>query len=354
MSRRTEDGEQVGPTTAGEARDRLEEVRGRAVRWLLDRIGPGGEPAFAAEHNGYYRLPWALALAGERGAAAEVLGWIEREALTAGGDLREGTPRAAWTSMAATYPLTIIAHGAWTLERYDTARAVWEALDQLWDRETGGAFWERPEVRAMGLQLLFPTAQLGMTALHTGRFDVADAVYGWFTTLLAAQPELPRRFFVSRDPRGLVTDVPAEDAYNLVVDFAQPRQAFHNPGIGAAFLAKYGAATGRTDVVRTARELLRLHDDATEEQYRFTESTGVCKLGLGAAAVYDTAPDRGLFDHLLRMTAWYADSQDAAGWWAQRTRLRPEPKEFHILEKTAEHVVWVSMMITALAGKETA
>ncbi|WP_181779944.1 hypothetical protein [Pseudonocardia pini] len=332
----------------------LEEVRDRAVRWLLDRVGPGGEPAFAAEHNGYYRLPWALALAGERGAAAEVLGWIEREALTADGDLREGTPRAAWTAMAATYPLTIIAHGAWTLERYDTARAVWEALVPLVDPDSGGAYWERPEARVTGRQLLFPTAQLGMTALHTGRTDVADAAYGWFTALLAAQPELPRRFHVSRDARGLVTDVPEADAYNLVVDFAQPRQAFHNPGIGAAFLARYGAATGRAEVVRTARELLHLHDGATEEQYRFTESTGVCKLGLGAAAVYDVAPDDGLCDHLLRMTAWYRDSQDPAGWWAQRTRLRPEPKEFHIVEKTAEHVVWVSMMITALAGKESA
>ncbi|MDN5913553.1 MAG: hypothetical protein L0I76_00270 [Pseudonocardia sp.] len=339
------------PWGVAEARAQLEEVRDRAVRWLLDRVGSNGAPAFAEEHNGYYRLPWALATAGERGAAAAVLGWIEREALTDGGDLREGTPRAAWTRMAATYPLSIIAHGAWALEHYDTARAVWEALGPLQHPDTGGAYWERPEARATGRQLLFPTAQLGMTALFTGRTDVADAVYGWFRALIAAQPELPRRLHVGWGPDGLITEVPEDDAYNLVVDFAEPRQAFHNPGIGAAFLARYGAATGWAEAVRTARDLLHLHDAATGEQYRFTESTGVCKLGLGAAAVLDAAPDDGLVEHLLLMTAWYRDSQDPAGWWAQRTRLRPEPKEFHIVEKTAEHIVWVSTMITALAGR---
>ena len=102
-----------------------------------------------------------------------------------------------------------------------------------------------------------------------------------------------------------------------------------------------------------ARDLLRLHEGATSEQYRFQESTGICKLGFGAAMMLDLAPDRDLVATLARMTTWYRESQSPEGSWAPRTFLRPDPQECHVIEKTAEHVLWVSMMLTSLASYES-
>ncbi|WP_156426391.1 hypothetical protein [Nocardia jinanensis] len=332
-----------------EALGELRRMRDRGVAYLLERIADNGEPVYADRHNGYYRLPWTLAHVGRREEAARVLDWIERSVLTETGDLRPGPARASWTTVAASYPLSIIAHGAWVLERYDTARAVADTVDTFQDPVTGGAYWERPEIRTDARQLLFPTAQLGLTALTMGRAETADRVFGWFETLLAAQPELPRRFYVGQSAGGLITDVPDAQRYNLVVDFALPRQAFHNPGIGAAFLARYAASSGNRAATETARSLLGLYDGATDALYDFTESTGVCKLGFGAAMVLDNAPGDALVRHLLRMTAWYRDAQRADGSWAPRTFLRPDPQEWHAVEKTAEHVLWVATMLVALS-----
>lgn len=335
--------------TISVALDDLRTMRDKGVQWLLDRIADNGEPAFADQHNGYYRLPWTLAFVGEREAAACVLDWIEKFTLTDGGDLQPGPARASWTTVAATYPLSIIAQGAWLLERYGTATSVFDTLTSLQDTITGGAYWERTEVRTDGRQLLFPTAQLGLTAITMGRADVADGVNGWFETLLAAQPELPKRFYVGQNADGLITDVADRDRYNLIVDFAQPRQAFHNPGIGAAFLARFADRTATTTPSDQARSLLRLYEGATPELFNFAESTAVCKLGFGSSMLLELSPAAPLVANVLRMTQWYRDSQAADGSWAPRTFLRPDPQEWHSIEKTAEHVLWVSMMLIALS-----
>ncbi|MET7993686.1 hypothetical protein ABZU76_22585 [Amycolatopsis sp. NPDC005232] len=225
------------------AREGLREVRARGVRWLLDHVGDDGKPAAADLRNGYYRMPWTFALVGEHEVAAQVMSWIERNALTATGDLREGVPREAFTSRWATYPHSLLAQGAWALERYDTALALVDTMRKSFqDPETGGAFMERQEVRT-GRQFVFPTAQLGLAALASGQSDVAQAAFGWFDRLWAAQPELPHVLYASWGPNGLRTVADQEDEFISRVDFREPRQAFYNPGISAAFLSRYYMVT---------------------------------------------------------------------------------------------------------------
>ena len=332
------------------ARERLRAMRDRATAWLLERIGPGGRPTLADEHHGYYRFPWALAHVGEREAAAAVLGWIERNTLTDDGDLRQGVPRAAWTTAAATYPLSIIACGAWTLEHYGTALSIMKTLgDRFQHPETGGAMWERPEGRSTGYQLNFPTAQLGMSALMTGQNEMAHAVFGWYARLWDAQPDLPHLLYPIWGPDGLVTTFPESIRFNAVVDFSQPMQTFHNPGIAAVFLARYAARTGSEAAREIAAALLALNEQGTPEQFDYRESTSICKFGPGSAALNDVAPRDRLVRNLWRMTQWYGDSQNRDGSWVHRTPSRPNPTEAHIMEKTAEHLLWVSMMLTSLA-----
>lgn len=337
-------------TTTGEARAALRLMRDRAVVWLLARLGSDGRPALADEHNGYYRLPWTLAYVGEREAASAVMSWIERHCLTNNGDLRPGPARQAWIEGAATYPLTIIAQGAWVNERYGTAAAVMDTLSSDFQHpQTGGAFWERPEARATGYQFSFPTAQLGLTALTTGRVEMASAVFRWYRRLLDAQPALPHMLYPVWGPDGLVTTVPEQLRFNGAVDFTQPMQAFHNPGIAAAFLARYALSTGDEDAQRMAQNLLALNRGATPAQFNYWESTAICKFGLGAAMLLDLAPEPQLIADIVRMTRWYADGQHRDGSWVHRTPSRPNPTEAHIMEKTVEHLQWIAMMLSSLA-----
>jgi hypothetical protein len=339
----------------GEARAQLRSLRDSGVAWLLERIGDDGRPAHADEHHGYYRFPWTLAHVGEREAAASVMSWMEHHTLTDTGDLREGPPRAAWTSVASTYPLTLIAQGAWVLERYGTALAIMDTLrTQFQDPRTGGAWWERPEARSTGIQVSFTTAQLGLTSLTTGQTDMADAVFGWYERLMAAQPELPRRLYPVWGPEGLVTEFPDSLRFNAVVDFERPMQTFHNPGIAASFLARYALRNTNDTARHLASDLLALNEQGTSDQFNHWESSSICKFGWGSAMLLDVDPDPRLVRNILRMTQWYTDAQNPDGSWTHRTPTRPNPTEAHVMEKTVEHVQWVSLMLTSLAGYEAA
>jgi hypothetical protein len=332
------------------ARATLRTVRDLGVRWLLDHIDSDGRPACSAERNGYYRLPWTLAFVGQREAASQVMSWIERQALTAEGDLRPGPAQEPWIEESATYPLSIIAQGAWALERYDTALATMTTLRSFQDQGSGGAYSERPEVRRSGRQFLFPTAQLGLAALTTGQVDMADRAFQWFTALYAAQTELPDRLFTAWAADGLAMPAPGGSSFMFVTDFRVPRQAFFNPGIGAAFLARYYMQSGDRAALDLARELLLLSANGTDDQFNFTESMQICKFGWGSATTLEVDPTGDHLGHVLRMTRWYADSQGTDGTWVPSPFLVPDPTDSNRMEKTAEHVLWVAMMLSSLSG----
>ena len=331
---------------------RLKEARKGGVEWLLNHIGDDGEPVGAKEVNLYYRVPWALAVAGERGGAAAVLSWVERNALDSSGDLRPGAARMPWTTADATYPLPQLAIAAWHLERYDTACAMMDALKAFQHTGTGGAFVERPEpeYRVSCRQDLLCTSQLGMAALTTGRGEVADAAYHWVYSLWKAQPELPSRLYVAWNNDGLVTKFEPELAYSLVTDFNKGRQAFFNPGIGAAFLARYYMMTGVEDALPIARGLLQLSEDGTELQYDYPDTVQIGKFAWGAAAMLEVEPADQHLRNVLRMGDWYADSQLKDGSWLPSLWRTPEPGDVDALWKTAEHVLHITTMLTALAG----
>jgi hypothetical protein len=342
----------AGTDAITRAEAQLREVRRKGIAWLLGHIGEDGEPAAWRSRNGYYRLPWTLAVAGEREAAAQVLSWIERNALGADGDLLQGLPRHPFVSAAATYPLTIIAHGAWVLERYDTALAVMKVLrNSFQDPLTGGAYMERPEARVTGQQLLYPTAQLGLTAMATGQADMAHAVYRWFERLLAAQQQLPERLFTMWGRRGLVTDYTDEGAFLAVTDFRLPRQAFYNPGISAAFLSRYHMFTAEPRPRELAKMMLGLVARGTPEQFKYAESMQICKFGWGSALAAEIDPDGGHIENVVRMARWYYESQGADGSWCPSPFLVPDPSLADAMQKTAEHTLWVITMLSSLAGR---
>lgn len=328
----------------------------RGTEWIVDRIGPDGNPG--ANHGHYYRVPWALAITGHRIPAAAVLSWVEREALDGDGDLKEGAPRAAFASKWSSYPLANLATGAWHLERYDTARSITRRLHDFQHPDTGGAFAGHPQHRIDQRQDLFPTAQLGMTGLTTGHMDLAHGAYQWLRLIYDAQPELPSRLYTATNGADLIVDTQGDEdlEWQVVTDFNKPRQAFYNPGIAAAFLGRYYMATGDRGALRLARSFLDLTISGSDLQFDHTDSVQVCKFAWGSSILLEATGEAQYLEHALRMAEWFCEAQREDGSWNNSPFLmeRAEDPDSVRVELTAEFVQHLVTIVTAVGGRRRA
>jgi hypothetical protein len=337
----------------GTAIEKALAARERGLSWITSRIGRSGkpqcDPAFA------YRLPWTLAVSGRRETAAAVLAWAGREVLTAEGDMAPGSLRAKFTPMAASYPLAILATGAWHLDRYDLANKIMDSLAGYQNPSSGGAYSQTPEARGTEpLEDLYPTAQLGLAGLCTGRPGVAAGAYRWITNLWASQPELPDRLFTEMRRGKLVTDAGSDamDRFYMVTDLGAARQAFYNPGIAAAFLGRYSLATGDKESLAAAKRFLSLSAQGGPAQFNYQESRQICKFGWGSAVLTEADPGNAAYEsYTVRMTQWFVESQEPDGRWHNSTFLDPTPTDDGDMAVTAEFVLHLSTILAALSGK---
>ena len=168
----------------------------KAVAFLLAHVNQDGSIGDAAMDACYYRVPWAFAVAGEPAAAMRMLAWIRKHMLTADGELA-GSISAGnnWRRPANTYTETCLAYGAQLLRQYDIAQRVMRFALRSQNPATGGVYVDRQRCTPDGPQLLFLTAQLGMSALFTGRLPEARAAGERLRRVWEAQPELPNRLY---------------------------------------------------------------------------------------------------------------------------------------------------------------
>lgn len=278
---------------------------------------------------------------------------MEREVLTADGDLREGPMRTAFATGWSSYALAIIAEAAWKLERFDTAARIVRTLRSFQDQDAGGAFAQRPELRNSLRQDLFPTAQLGITGIVTGATDLADGAYRWLTGLWTAQPDLPDVLYTAKAGPELITDAGEDplERFGLITDLRARRQAFYNPGIAAAFLARYAAARQDPAAAELAAGYLSLPLGGAPVQFDHRESVQICKFGWGAAALLDLTGDEKYAALVRDMIDWFCAAQQDDGHWDNSPFLLPDgPTETSAAEVTAEFVQHLVVMATALAG----
>lgn len=332
---------------------RLAEARVNAVSWLVDRIGDDGKPEGADERNSWWRAPWALAAAGATDAAAAMLGWIEREALTDEGDLRGG-PIGGDSVDTPVYQLSPIAIASWMLARYGTAQTVMDRLEHWTDAETGGA-WEFKDHDANPLQETLKTCQLGISSLITGRTTVSDGVYRWLQQAWDAQPELDRqRFYPSLSDGKAVTDFPEQQRLLRVVDFTQPKQLYFHTGIAGAFLAGYAQQTRQAAAIELGEQFLALNKKGTEQQYEDETSVQICKFGWGVAWMNNASPSAEQVSWVVRMGEWFTERQRPDGAWAPSSFLSPDrkPELLDLYWKTAEHLMELSYIEQSLLATQ--
>jgi hypothetical protein len=353
MSLSTSTASNITTTQVEQALKRARATHARSIGWIEDHVARDGTPDGHDEVNGYYRVPWTLAVGGRPELAAASLEWISRHALTEDGDLRDGIPSGGFVASLASYPITQIALGAWLLERYDVANSVWGIVrSRLTDAESGGALAVRASGDFPGRSDLINTCQMGLTALTMGRTDDARRSVGWLRALWAAQPELPQRLYTSWQGGVLRTSLAeGETAWNLVTDFTLTKQQYYNPGIAAAFLARYAAQTLDRTVIPLAEELLGLHEGGIASQFDPVDNMQICKFAWGAGALLDFDGSPRALAQVLRMVDWYDVSQASDGSWSPSPFLNASPGMGDKLGKTAEHALHLTTIIRALGGE---
>ena len=320
----------------------------RAVDFLLANMHDDGSIADAARDACYYRVPWALAVTGENAAAQRNLEWIRRNMMTAEGELSgKILPNNDWYRSVNTYTETCLAYGAHLLRRYDIAQKFFLFAARSQNATTGGVYMDRDTKGADGPQMLFVTAQLGMSALMTGHMPEALAAGEWLKRVWTAQPELPQRLYTIWTERGgLATTVPAGGNRRMYINESQETNEYHyNGGIAAACLCYLYMATSDQQWLDLARSYQQFSMQSTPRQF---ETKQVCKSSWGSSLLYMLTGEQQYLDWTIVMGDWYVREQTADGHWFNTPFHSPNPTLNDNVQITAEFIVHMDNIIGAM------
>lgn len=331
----------------------FETSRRAGIQFLLRHVADDGSLPQAPGRVTIYRVPWALAIGGESVAAHRVLGWIERHGLGADGEFHGNIPRDRDANHTFnTYPETCLAYGAQLLRRFDLAQRAMAFARRYQDPATGGIFMDREMLGDDGPQLLFLTCQYGMSAAITGDVEAAIGTARWLEHLWTSQPRLPERMFTVWTRReGLVTTVPeGEDSRHYVNESQEERQFHYNGGIAAAFLGQLYLLTLDARWLELARQFQAFSMESTAQQF---ETRQVCKSAWGATQLAFATGEERYFRWLERMGEWFVSIQEPDGHWANSPYIDPDPPLEARIEVTAEFVIHMDAVVSALAAAST-
>jgi hypothetical protein len=327
-----------------------ERTRRKGVEFLLANLRfEGSLNDMERSRVTYYRLPWALQVAGETAAAFRVLDWIAANALGDDGAFHGGVAWDASVNRGSnTYAETCLAYGAVLLRRFDIARKAMRFAKEFQDPGNGGVFMIREQSGPDGPQQIFLTCQFGMSAVMTGDLETATRAGEWLDRLWSAQPDLPARLHTVTTPgQGLATSVPkGADARHYINESQEVRQLHYNGGIAAAFLVHLHMATGDARWLTLAVEFQRFSMESTERQF---ETKQVCKSAWGGGLLYLITREERYLPWLIRMGDWFTAEQEPDGRWSNSRYIEANPPLAHQIEITAEFVVHMDTLIGALS-----
>lgn len=283
----------------------------RGVAWILAQQHENG--AFCAPEDGigsYYKVPSALAMAGEWRAAHRLLTWVADHHLTPDGDFRAPERKAheplheAWPAYANAW----LIQGAHRVGRWDLSQKGMTYLAR-WQAPQGGYYaldGDRKFLEPVGM------AWGGLAALTTGHCTAAQLAGDRLVHLVALQPDLTRFYYRMDDTGKLLTDVPAGAALNYYVDAGKTKQIYYNPGIALIFLCHLYRATGAERYLQAARVIFAFTNRCAADVHRFPPSG---KLGLGCALLYALTGDIQAQAAALAVGAYLVETQGRDGVW---------------------------------------
>ncbi len=332
------------------------EAQVRAVTWLLRHLDDSGTPADSELRTGWSRLGWSLAIAGEHAAAGAAVDWAARHRIGADGNYLPGYQQGqGYISQYANYWLGTFVVSACLAGRQEVAMRSMDYLRRQQDPVTGGL-----PVRSglgnhpLGLCDVLSTAQVGLAALHTGQFEVADLAYRWLGTLMDLQNPQGSVFCMIRRGDALWSEPETAMAWSTLVDFSKSRQAFYGPGMAAVFLAPYAHLRGRPEATALARQFLRYNVEGMTDQFDDLESVQACKFGWAVGVMYQADHDGGWDAWLAKMARWFIDRQSPEGSWGPSRFADADPSIADRMVKTSEHLMELAALSAALGAMQVA
>lgn len=323
--------------------------RDAGVAYILQHVNDDGSIGPVERGVFYARVPWVLAVSGATVPAMRLVAWIRAHMLTADGEVAgEASPEGGANRVSNTYAETCLAYGAQLLRQFDVAQATISNAMRYQDPVTGGIYMDRSRTGPDAPQLLFPTAQFGMSALVTGQIDAALKVGGWFKRVWDEQPELPERLYTVYTQSGLVRETPpGADPRHYINESQQMKQMHYNGGIAATFLARLYLATGDQQWLDLARAYQAFSMNSTELQFQTAQ---VCKSGWGASLLYSITGEEIYRDWAIKMGDWFVSNQYDDGHWENSHYIDPDPPLHNRLTITAEFINHMDCIAGGLAA----
>lgn len=283
----------------------------RGVAWMLAQQRADG--AFCAPEDGvggYYKVPSALAVAGEWRAAHRLLTWVAAHHLTHEGDFR-APQRKAHEPIHESWPVYANAwliQGAHRVGRWDLSLQGMAFLAR-WQAPQGGYYAREGEDK-----FLEPVGMAwgGLAALTTGQVAAARLAGDQLVRLVDLQPD-PMRFYYRLDADGtLMTTMAAGAELSYYVDASKTKQIYYNPGIALIFLCHLYRATALECYLQAARTIFAFTTRCAADVHRFPPSG---KLGLGCALLYALTGDAQARQAALNVGAYLVETQGRDGVW---------------------------------------
>jgi hypothetical protein len=311
----------------------------RGAKWLVQQqradgsfVLPGEDPA--QHYNGYYKIPYALAVCGHAHQAHRLLDWALRSgALSAEGDLIH----KVWHEECYSYANSWMIIGAQRLGRFDVSQPAMTFLRRLISPATGGVCAElRGALTGSGWQDMVSSSQAGSACLYMGESVHARRIGDWFVTMLSKQPDVEHALYACCDAAGrLISDFLADKANTYVVDTSRPWQWFFYPGIAMGFLSKLYLATQEARYLSASATYFDVFARCHEQKW--TNGTSG-KVAWGSAQMYRITGEKKYRDAAVRLGEWMLDIQFEDGHWDPGPQ---NPNIYYLkLDATAEFVAW--------------
>jgi len=322
----------------------------KAVRWLLSQQNDDGsinpvDQGIAA----YYKVPYALSLAGRTPEAVRLLTWVRENAFTEEGDFGGRYPRIGAHQVYYHYANSWLICGAQRLGQFDLSLKGVDFLLSLQHPESGGLLTRGPESALSGEQDLMSTCTAGIAALYTGRVEEAQAIGDHLVRVWEKQPVASKRlYFTLHNGEQLITDFPEEDAILRMVDAGKPGQQYLIPGLATAFLVRLWYATGGKKYLQVAHEYTEFGDLCAEDRYTTLPSAW---FGWGAALLYQATGNANYQRIAAAVCDFLAGSQLESGTWGDPEVVAPG--DLHIIvDSTAELAILLCEMVEGLMTGE--
>jgi hypothetical protein len=324
--------------------EKLEQYRQaqrKGVDYILKHVNSDGSVGPADKAFFYYRTPWALATAGEIEAATRLCDWIRRHQFGENGDFVGVSPRPVVEHYMYMNGLLVI--GAHMLQQFDLSQRGMRYIRSLQDPLSGGFYNYGGPAGHSDKEDIPYNCGVGLACLMAGEVEAAERVAIWLQRMWSLQPELPDRlyFVYSAEKQELVTDFPPDQAKQYVLEAQKPRQRFTVGGIGAAFLSRLYMARPRPEYLGLAQEYQAFAMNQTERQFEVAQ---VCKVGWGAALLYQITKEEIHREWAIKVADYFVRTQFPDGHWINNEPLADRPE----IEIGSEFLVYLDVIISSL------